>query len=188
MLGSYGMDAIRLNKESIERMENQTLRIPHDLKEIAEKRAEDSGWSLAEELRYALEIHYQKKTAYVTMAVLEEMLRAHELKFHEVDDVVLPEVEIATEVVEIKKEEENPPKIQVLEVLSRLLARMDAGEEPTPSEIGEDLGLDCRAVGRILKPLEIEARNTSINKVAGRYYVKELLPLVQAAYAKLSLA
>lgn len=165
-------------------MENVTLRLHDDLRKAAEKRAAEAHWSLAEELRFALQMHYQKKTQLVTVNVLEERLRVHEKEFHHTDIQ-----SFVTEVTDAsgKLNEEPSSRVQVLEVLSRLQSRLDAGEEPTPSQIGEDLDIDCRTIGRILKHLGIEARHTTINRVPGRYYTKDQRPLVEMTYSRLSL-
>jgi hypothetical protein len=175
-----------LHQDCSERMENTNLRIPRDLREIAEKRADEAGWTLTEELRYALELHYQKKTTFVTMAVLEQMLKAHELKFHQSGVIILPPLDVEnSENTADATEKERPPKVLILEVLSGLLASLHDGEEPTPGQISRDLKIDPKTVGRILRPLGIVARHTTINGVPGRYYLKELLPKVESAYARL---
>jgi hypothetical protein len=66
----------------MERMENVTLRLHDELRKAAEKSAVEAHWPLAEELRFALQMHYQKKTQLVTVDILEDRLRVHENEFH----------------------------------------------------------------------------------------------------------
>lgn len=120
------------------RMENVTLRPHDDLRREAEKSAAEANWSLAEELRFALQMHYQKKTRLVTMDILEEWLKAHEREFHH-NDTPSSEVEVTEDSGQLNEE---PPSVQVLEILFRLQSLQKLGEEPTPAQVGEDLDIN----------------------------------------------
>lgn len=166
----------------MERMENVTLRLNEELRKVAEKSAADAHWSLAEELRFVLQMHYQGSSQFVTVDVLQEMFRDHERKFH---GAIMPLHDIEDSYISAESNH-DVPKVQILEVLSELLSILQAGEEPTPSQIGESVNMDYRTIGKILKPFGIEAKHTTINRIPGRYYTKDLLPRVEAALKILS--
>lgn len=105
-------------------MESVNLLRHDDSRKAAEKSAAEAQWSLAEELMFALQMHYQKKTRLVTVGLLEERLGAHEGEFH---NAALPSS--PAEGIEASGESgEEPPRVQVLEVLSRLKSSLEAGE------------------------------------------------------------
>ncbi|RQW78836.1 MAG: hypothetical protein EHM14_10745 [Methanothrix sp.] len=63
-------------------LENTTLRLPPQLRAIAEERAEAAGHTLAEELRSALESYYKMNESQISFEDLEVRFRQHEAEFH----------------------------------------------------------------------------------------------------------
>ena len=54
--------------------------------------------------------------------------------------------------------------------LEAILTRFDAGEEPTAAEIAEDLGINARPLGRVMKAAGVPAKNTTRSGITARRY------------------
>lgn len=63
-------------------MANYTLRLPADLKALAEEEAKAHGRDLSEELRLALASYYERPWGLVSNKDLAEKIREHEERFH----------------------------------------------------------------------------------------------------------
>jgi len=173
-------------------LENTTLRLPTQLRAIAEERAKAAGHTLAEELRSALESHYKMNAAQIRFEDLEARIQQHEAEFHspavpakrEEKEILPAEPVVQKELAPIEKasrEWEETRKILIC--LKDILER---GTQPMPSDLEKSLGMPSRLIGRRLGQVGIRAKNTRIRDKSGRYFLRSLLPKIEAALAELS--
>lgn len=165
-------------------MSNYTLRLPGNLRELAEKSAVEHGRDLAEELRIALSTHYAQPDGLVTVGMLHEKLKEHERSFHvqligPADKFPGPMPHKARKIASDAGSTFEPA--DVLNVLFVLKDQLMAGHEPTPTALGLEVGLDAKKISKILSSCDIKAKNTRRGGVSARFYLLSCLPAVEDA-------
>lgn len=67
----------------------------------------------------------------------------------------------------------------VLEALKAIKSHLDQGQEPTADEIAQEVGMDKRPLGRLMKSAGVQAKNTTRGGVTARYYTLDLLQQIE---------
>jgi len=178
-------------------LDSLTLRVPTELRATAEKAAQDAGHTLATELRNALATHYKMNTAPITLQDLEARISQHEILFHaapaeqkssSLHSSVVEPAETNDDVSEPQTaalEKERADRELTLNALEMLASMLKKGDQPTPTDLSERLGIRSRGLGRLLSAVGISATNTRINNKASRYFLKTMLPDIEKAHKKL---
>ncbi|RQW78857.1 MAG: hypothetical protein EHM14_10655 [Methanothrix sp.] len=177
-------------------LENTTLRLPSKLRAIAEERAKAAGHTLAEELRGALESHYKMNATQISFEDLEARVRQHEAEFHgsavpsqehkEKEGRKNPQAKPALQKELPLTEKASHEREETRKILLGLKDLLESGVQPMPSDLEESLGMSSRLIGRRLGEVGIQAKNTRIRDKSGRYFLRSLLPLIEAALKELS--
>jgi hypothetical protein len=173
-------------------LENTTLRLPTQLRAIAEERAKAARHSLAEELRSALESHYKMNAAQISFEDLEARIRQHEAEFHspvvpaerEEKEILPAKPSVQKELARVEKASQE--REETRKILLGLKDLLESGTQPMPSDLEKSLGMPSRLIGRRLGQVGIRAKNTRIRDKSGRYFLRSLLPKIEAALAELS--
>lgn len=174
-------------------LENTTLRLPTQLRAIAEERAKAAGHTLAEELRNALESHYKMNAAQISFENLEARIQQHEAEFHspavpaereEKEEFLPAKPSVQKELAQVEKASQEREEIR--KILLGLKDLLERGTQPMPSDLENLLGMPSRLIGRRLGQVGIRAKNTRIRDKSGRYFLRSLLPKIEAAIAELS--
>ena len=177
-------------------LENTTLRLPLELRAIAEERAEAAGHTLSEELRRALESYYKMNASQISFEDLEARFRQHEAEFHGQSTPIQehkknegrngPSAQIAVQrklPLSIKASREQEETKKILLALKELL---ESGVQPLPSDLEKSLDMSSRLIGRRLGEVGIQAMNTRIRDKPGRYFLRSMLPKIEEALKEIS--
>lgn len=70
-------------------------------------------------------------------------------------------------------------------VLEKLLDHLRNGEEVTAKQLEKEMGIPSRIVSQLLKDKGILAKNTRLQGVAGRYFLREIMSVVEKAYREM---
>jgi len=177
-------------------LENTTLRIPSELRAIAEERAKAAGHTLAEELRDALESHYKMNTTQISSEDLEARVRQHEAEFHgsapqtqereKKEGRKTPQAKPAVQKELLLTDKASQEREETRKILLGLKDLLESGVQPTPSDLEKSLGMPSRLIGRKLGEVGIQAKNTRIRDKSGRYFLRSLLPKIEAALKEVS--
>jgi len=176
-------------------LENTTLRIPSELRAIAEEQAKAAGHTLAEELRSALESYYKMNATQISSEDLEARVRQHEAEFHGSAPAQEPkkkeEMKISKAKPAVQKElpltdKASQEREETRKILLGLKGLLESSIQPMPSDLEKSLGMSSRLIGRRLGEVGIQAKNTRIRDKSGRYFLRSLLPKIDAALKEVS--
>jgi hypothetical protein len=172
---------------------NTTLRLPPQLRAIAEERAKAAGHTLADELRSALESHYKMNAAQISFEDLEARIQQHEAEFHspavpaeheEIEELLPAKPSVQEELARVEKASRE--REETRKILLGLKDLLESGTQPMPSDLENLLGMPSRLIGRRLGKIGIRAKNTRIRDKSGRYFLRSLLPKIEEALKELS--
>ncbi len=71
-------------------------------------------------------------------------------------------------------------------ILEKLLDHLRNGEEITAIQLEKETGIPSRAISQLLRDQGILAKNTRLQGMAGRYYLQEIMPVVEEAYREMA--
>jgi hypothetical protein len=71
-------------------------------------------------------------------------------------------------------------------VLGKLLDHLRNEEEVTARQLERETGIPSKAISQLLRDKGILAKNTRLHGVAGRYYLREIMPVVEETYRKIA--
>jgi len=180
--------AMQDDKREKDTMTNFTLRLPADLRRLAEEAAAKSGRTLADELRLAIASFFGSSDGLVTAEMLRQKLDEHVRSYH----VVLAcadQASILPPPPQVDKQDEmavmagltNRELRRARDYLAWIEDALSNGRAVTSSEVSKHFGDSSRRIGRILRLFGVKAQNTRINNISARWIQPHDLPVVRAA-------
>ncbi len=177
--------AMQDDKREKDTMTNFTLRLPADLRRLAEEAAAKSGRTLADELRLAIASFFSSSDGLVTAEMLRQKLDEHVRSYH----VVLAcadQASLLPPPPQVDKQEEmagmtNRELRRARDYLAWIEDALSKERAVTPSEVSKHFGDSSRRIGRILRLFGVKAQNTRINNISARWIQPHDLPVVRAA-------
>ncbi len=182
------------------KLESITIRLPSSLKSIITEAAKENGRTISEEIRDALRAHYKTTAASATLEDINDAILEHVKSMHISRQKYFHKAEFEKEALEspaaniwVKKSrgrregmiaEESLAATKL--VLEKLLDHLRNGEEVTAKQLEKETGVPSRAVSQLLKDKGILAKNTRLQGMAGRYYLREIMPVVEEAYREMA--
>lgn len=179
--------------------ESTTIRLPSSLKSVIAEAAKKNGRTFSEEVRHALHAHYKTLAATATLkdindAVLEHVTSMHlspQQHYHKMkyerESLKTPAAKALANKSRGRREgmtaEESLAATKL--VLEKLLDHLRNGEEVTAKQLEKEMGIPSRIVSQLLKDKGILAKNTRLQGVAGRYFLREIMSVVEKAYREM---
>ncbi len=181
-------------------LESTTIRLPSSLKSIITEAAKEHGRNFSEEIRDALQAHYKTTAATATLNDINEAILEHVKSMHLSPQKHYHKIESEKEALETpaartlaKKSRGRRERLSAEEaladtklVLEKLLDHLRNGEEVTARQLERETGIPSRVVSQLLKDKDILAKNTRLQGVAGRYYLREMVTVVEMAYREMA--
>lgn len=181
-------------------LESTTIRLPSSLKSVIAEAAKEHGRTLSEEIRDALKAHYKTTAATATLKDINDAILEHVKSMHLSQKEHYHKIESEKEVLETpvakaltnksRGKREGMSAEEALAntklVLGKLLDHLRNEEEVTARQLERETGIPSKAISQLLRDKGILAKNTRLHGVAGRYYLREIMPVVEETYRKIA--
>jgi hypothetical protein len=179
---------VKLAKER-SRLESVTIRLPSSLKGVIYEAAKRHDRSFSEEIRDALQTHFRQASATATKkdiqeAILEHVTRMHsspQRHYHKMSSEEAG-LEIPSPKPRINKSREV--RADAKSILEILVKNLRDGNPVTAKQLELETGIPSREISRLLKEKGILARNTRRRGMPGRYFLPDVLPIVEDAWRR----
>lgn len=194
-------------------MKPRTVRLPDDLDHLLQDEAEKTGTTEAEIIRRVLCDYYRIREGETSIEALirrivEEVLaestsiaprstsngtsgapQSTSTKKERAPSrtleapIIAPPKHLGAPIESTFEAPQSTEAPDVIEVLKIIKAHHDRGEEPTADEVAQEAGMDKRPLGRLMKAIGVQAKNTTRGGVTARYYTLDLKPKIEELLA-----